>query len=496
MARTVPIPELRRDVDEPLADQIARHFRASIDAGRAQPGDRLPTIREVAELCGVTRNTVQVAYRQLADAGLVIATVGRGTVVAAGVGRTTRGLSRSASAAWRALRSAPTLPGIPRGVAEVANFAGLQPDPALFPVERFGAAVEAALRESGGRLLGYGEPAGSRELRDALARRHAPDGVGDPDRILITTGAQQGIDLVLRTFTEPGDAVAVAVPTYAQLFGAFEAHGLELVPIPSRDGVADPAALRRALARSDVRLLYVMPSFHNPTGATLDTAQRDALVRLVAETDVPIVEDEYECELRFAGDAAPALAHLDPRGRTVTVRSFSKGLFPGVRIGWVEGPPDVLGPMTALKRFCDLESSPLLQAALLEFLRSGDMDDYLVAMRRELAERHRAARAALAAAMPDGTRFCEPEGGLALWVELPPGCDSDRIARAAAREGVLVTPGHVFDPAGAPSRGFRMSLSHAPAERIAAGVEILARLAGAELAGVGASVEFQPPLIL
>ena len=170
-------------------------------------------------------------------------------------------------------------------------------------------------------------------LREALAARHAQARRADPERILITTGAQQGIDLVLRTFTEPGDAVAVAVPTYPQLFGSLAAHGLDLVPVEAKDGVADMRSLRAALARKDVRLLYVMPTFHNPTGATLDLAQRRALLDVVSATDVPVIEDEYECELRFEGDELPALSSLGPRGLTVTVRSFSKAMFPGVRLG-------------------------------------------------------------------------------------------------------------------------------------------------------------------
>lgn len=488
--------DVRRDDPRSLADQLAAHFRAAITEGRCRPGERLPTIRAVAAGAGVTRATAQAAYRQLAGEGLVQATVGRGTVVAGRREGAERGLSRSARAAWSTLRTTPALPSLPPDAALVADFAGLQPDHGLFPVERFGGALHRALHSSGGRLLGYGEPAGSRDLRAALSRRHVLGGAGDPDHVLITSGAQQGIDLVLRTFAEPGDAIAVAVPTYPQLFGALAAHGLELVPIDSEDGVADLASLQRALARPEVRLLYVMPSFHNPTGATLDRRQREALMQVVAATDVPVLEDEFECELRFRGAELPSLASIDPRGRTVTVRSFSKGLFPGVRIGWVEGPPDVLGPMTALKRFNDIESSPLLQAALLEFLSSGAMDDYLDTLRTELRTRHRVAADALRAAMPAGARWVEPDGGLAVWLDLGPGRDSGRVADAAARDGVLVTPGRAFDPSGRPSSGLRLSLSRVTPPAIEDGIRILGRHAHDELAVAGAGSNFQPPLLL
>jgi 2-aminoadipate transaminase len=218
-----------------------------------------------------------------------------------------------------------------------------------------------------------------------------------------------------------------------------------------------------------------MPTFHNPTGTTLGEGQRRALMSVVTETDVPVLEDEVEGELRIEGRELPSLATMDPRGLTVTVRSFSKGLFPGVRLGWVEATPDVLGPMAALKRFSDLESSPFLQEALHDFIEHGAMDRYLGGLRAELRARHRAATAALVDHMPAGTRFTRPEGGLSLWVELPEGLDSDRVAVRAAGHGVLVTPGRVFDPAGGPSRSIRLALSCVAADRVVPGIEILAR---------------------
>jgi DNA-binding transcriptional MocR family regulator len=478
-----PVPDVGAGRPLPSTEQLAAQFRDGIRDGTYAVGERLPTIREVAERVGVTRNAVQLAYRQLAAEGLVESTVGRGTVVAGEPRGRGPGLSRSARAAWRAMRAAPLLPRVPDEVPVVADFAGLQPDDGMFPTDRFRAALDEALASSGGRLPGYGDPAGNRALREALAARHARAGHADPERILITTGAQQGIDLVLRTFAEPGDAVAVAVPTYPQLFGSLAAHGLELVPVEAEDGVADLRSLRAALARPDVRLLYVMPTFHNPTGASLDPSQRAALMDVVAATDVPVLEDEYECELRFEGDELPALSSLDPRGLTVTVRSFSKGMFPGVRLGWVEGAADVLGPMTALKRYSDLESSPFLQDVIGQFLRAGAMDEYLAELRLALRTRHQHARELIARTFPEGVRVMAPEGGLALWLAFPLGTDVDRIAEASATEGVLVTPGRAFDPSGRPSRGLRISLSRVDVDTIARGLSILARHAHAEAAG-------------
>ncbi len=487
MLRSPDLPALHRDGKDGLAQQIAAHYRAAIEHGRLRTGDRLPTIRVIAEAAGVTRATAQSAYKLLADEGLVRATVGRGTEVLAGQSSPTRRLlSRGALAAWDVLRNGAVPPTLPPGIELVADFGSLQPDRGSIAVDAVAEAIDKALRQDGPSLLAYGDPAGDRELRQLLAARHRPrrETIADTtlaaasERVLITSGAQQGIDLVLRTLTEPGDAVAVVVPAYPQLFGALAAHDLRLVPIEVQSGNLEPESLARVLA--GVRLVYVMPTFHNPTGSTLDADSRRALIEVLAPTEVPVLEDEVECELRFAGTELPSLQSLDPRQKTVTVRSFSKGLFPGVRLGWVEAASDLIAPMSALKRFGDLESSPLLQATLVRLLRSGVLDRELGKLRAELAQRHAEARVCLSRAMPSGVRWSEPEGGLSLWVELPAGSDARRVAIAAAREGVLVTPGDAFHPRARTVPGFRLALSRAPVATIAPGIEILARHVRAE----------------
>lgn len=496
MRRGLEIPKLTRDGKDGLATQIAAHYRAAIETGRLPHGERLPTIRAVAERMKVTRATVQAAYRMLAEAELVRATVGRGTEVIAGTATHDRELlSHAARAASEALRAGPVPPALPIGQALIADFGSLQPDRGTMPVDAVADALAKALRDDGPSLLAYGDPAGDRGLRELLGRRHARDAAltDAAERILITSGAQQGIDLVLRTLTEPGDAVAVAVPAYPQLFGALAAHDLRLVPIETRSGNLEPESLARVL--DEVRLVYAMPTFQNPTGSTLDAKQRRALIDVIARSDVPVLEDEVECELRFAGRELPSLQSLDPRGRTVTVRSFSKGLFPGVRIGWLEASPELVAPIAALKRLCDLESSPLLQAALSRLLRSGVLDRELDRLRAELRERHAAARAHLKRVMPDGVRWSEPEGGLSLWIELPAQADARRVAIAAARDGVLVTPGDAFHPRGRTVPGFRMALSRAPLDCLAPGIDVLARHVRAELGARDAS-RAPVPLVL
>ncbi len=472
---SVDLADLDRSSPESLVEQIAAHFEAAILQGQYRPGERLPPIRQVSQEAGVTRNTVQEAYRRLGAGGMVSSVVGRGTTVCRLPDRTgLRSLSPFAEASLRHAQGAPQIPELPAGTQLVTNFADLPPDSDLFPVGDLRAALDRVLAEQGGRLLGYGHPAGLAELRALLLDRW--DSL-ESDDVLITTGAQQGIDLVLRNFTSPGDAVAVTIPTYQQLFGLLLAHGLKLVPVVSGPEGPQLDDLKQTLSRSSVRLLCIMPTFHNPTGRTMDLERRQALMQIVAQTNVPVLEDEYEKELRFRGETLPSLRSMDPRSLTVSVHTFSKALFPGLRMGWVQAGREVLAPMAAVKRFIDLETSPLMQGALFEFIRSGYLDRHVRKLRIELGERHRAAQEALARHMPEGCTWSRPEGGFALWVELPEKGQGDRLAELAADRGVLVTPGRVFDPISRPSTGIRLSLSRCAAPQIQTGVQILGECA-------------------
>lgn len=489
MLRT-PLPDLDRDATVSLATQIVRHYADAIRAGQMRAGDRLPPIRTIARVCAVTRATVQQAYRQLAENGLVEGTVGRGTTVLArdplappeGAPRSpaaVHSLSPYAEAALRRALEMPGAPPLPAGGKLIANFAELSPDGARFPVDEWRAAMDDVLRRRGGELLGYGNATnGLPELRELLASRIRDiDPRAAADDILVTAGAQQALDLVLRTFCAPGDTVVVTSPSYHQMHGLLRAHGLQVVQVPFTSEGIDLQRLRHAVEREGVRLVYLMPTFHNPTGRSLDDAQRHGLVDVLARTSVPVVEDEYQHSLRFRGAPLPSLRTLDPRGLTVTVSTVSKELFPALRIGWVVAGSDLLRPMASVKRFMDLETSALLQAALVEFVRRGGLDRHLDSLRVDLRLRHEALQRACAAHLPAGCTITAPDGGFVAWLELPEAGQGDRLAESASERGVRAVPGRVFDLHGRPSRGVRLSLSRADEARITAGIEVIGQCA-------------------
>lgn len=494
-----PLPELDRAAPAPLAAQIAGFYGRAIADGRMRAGERLPPIRTIADACDVTRGIVQTAYRRLAEEGLVEGTVGRGTVVLARPAVSTeaepasaRPLSPYAAAALRRSQEMAGAPPLPAGRALVANFAELAPDGDRFPVDEWRAAMDAVLQQRGAQLLGYGHATnGLPELRALLAERaHEIDpGLGADDN-LITAGAQQALDLVLRTFCAPGDSVVVTSPSYHQMHGLLRAHGLQVVQVPFTASGLDLEQLARALQRRQVRLVYLMPTFHNPTGRSLDRAQRRALLEVIGRTSVPLVEDEYQCSLRFTGEAMPTLRSLDPRGLTVTVSTVSKELFPALRIGWIAGSGALLAPMAAVKRFMDLETSPLLQAALVEFIHRGHLDRYLGALRTELRVRHQALQRACRAHLPPGCTVTAPDGGFVAWLELPQPGQGDRLAELAVERGVRVVPGRVFDLHGSPSRGVRLSLTRADRDQIEAGIAVLGACARELVSGPAAARPF------
>ena len=480
------MPEVDRAAPSSLAAQIAGFYRRAIQDGRMRPGQRLPPIRDVATVCDVTRGTVQDAYHQLADQGLVEGTVGRGTVVlGGGAGAAAKDaaasgpLSSYADAALRRSQEMPGAPPLPAGRTLVANFAELAPDGERFPVDEWRAAMDAVLQQRGAELLGYGgASSGLPELRALLAERAReidPQLVADD--VLVTAGAQQALDLVLRTFCTPGDTVVVSSPSYHQMHGLLRAHGLNVVQVPFTAEGLDLAQLQRALQRRQVRAVYLMPTFHNPTGRSLDRAQRRALMEVMAPTSVPLVEDEYQSSLRFRGEALPTLRSMDRRGLTVTVQTVSKELFPALRIGWIAGTAALLQPMAAVKRFMDLETSPLLQAALVEFVRRGHLDRHLESLRRELRARHDTLQQACRQHLPAGCSVTAPDGGFVAWLELPQPGHGERLTELAVERGVRVVPGRVFDLNGQPSRGVRLSLTRADQQQIRAGIEVLGDVA-------------------
>jgi 2-aminoadipate transaminase len=515
------IPGLDRDLVRgggvPLYRQIAEAIRTHILAGTLTTGIKLPSSRELAKGLRVHRRTVVAAFQLLEQGGLVRSGVGQGTFVAGrsapggesvlrrppeSGGAGTRGYSASSQGrpipddesgtlfSWEAFLRRPEGPAdfwryVGReGTAPGAiRFTGATADPALFPTDDFRGVLDDAFRLYGSGALEYGPTEGYAPLREWVAERLRGRGVGvDPDEVMIVSGSQQGLDLVARLFLRDGDAVMVEEPGYPNGFRVFQAAGARVTGVPLDEGGLRLDLLERVARRDRPRLLYTMPIFQNPTGLSLATERTRPLLDLCGRLGLPVVEDQFDADLFYEGPLPRPLKAADDRGLVLLLGSFSKILFPGLRLGWLVVPRPLLPALHELKQMTDFSSGLLAQCAMDLYCRRGLLDRHLERVRAIYGARLQVMLQALEGEFPPEVRWTRPRGGLTLWVSLPPGLDALDLWAQARREGVDFTPGPVFFPSGGGNGHFRLSYIRETEERIRRGIALLGSLAKASMA--------------
>ena len=473
---------LDRASGRPLYHQIADAIRTRIWRGSLPPGTRLPPERVLAAALDVDRSTVVAAYRELAAAGLVRAHVGRGTSVCTPA----RDDPRSATIRppdWdqlfaQAVEDDPVLDELATLASrpDVISFAAGIPAPELYPTAEIRSLLDEALGAAGEGLLQYCPPEGLASLRSAIAARmvtrRAPV---DPERVLICAGSQQGLYLLARALIEPGDAVAVEAPTYHGALHVFRAVGARLVTLPADRAGLDPDRLAELLSRRSVKLIYVLPTFQNPSGTTLSLDRRERLLAVAGRHGVPIVEDDPYGELRYDGPDLPSLLSLDPaEGNSVVYLStFSKVLFPGFRLGWIAAPPPVVARLAWIKALVDLDSNPLAQWAVAEYLRRGHLDAHLARVRRVYPLRRDALAHALEREAGTHLTWRLPEGGFYLWARLAGGLRAREVLAEAVARGVAFVPGDLYHADGGGRDALRLAYSGLSPDRIEEGTHRL-----------------------
>jgi len=362
----------------------------------------------------------------------------------------------------------------------VISFAGGLPAPELFPLSAVARAAAAVMDRDGESALQYGPTEGYGPLREWVCA-HVESTVGlkaSPGQVLITTGSQQGLDLIAKVLIDPGDLILVENPAYLGALQAFRAYEANVIGLPSDADGLRPDELRAFLLRSSPRpkLLYLVSNFQNPTGVSLSGGRRRAIAAIAAEFGVPIVEDDpYGC-LRYAGEALPALSALPETAQSLFLGTSSKILAPGLRVAWlIVRDPVLYERLVTAKQTCDLHTSAFTQRLVWSYVsQPGVLARHLARLCAAYAQRRDAMLAALTRHLPAGCRWTRPAGGLFLWVELPPQCDSLELLRAAVRREVAFVPGAPFW-VGAPVRQtLRLNFSNAAPERIAEGIARLA----------------------
>jgi len=368
---------------------------------------------------------------------------------------------------------------------EVISFAGGLPAPELFPVREFQEACNTVLRDSGATALQYGQTEGYTPLREMIARNVQRYGIeASAENVLVTSGSQQALDLVAKLLINRGDRILVESPTYLGALQAFNLLGADYVSVPTDNDGIRTDLLEEAL-RSGPKFMYLLPNFQNPAGVTMSLSRREELVYLSNKYGIPILEDDPYGQLRFEGEHLPPLFVLDranmrpddhyQNGNVIYLSTFSKTLAPGLRLGWIVAPPDVISRLVQIKQGTDLHTSTFTQMVAYEVARNGFLDEHVRTIRSVYKERRDVMLKSLEECCPPGITWTHPEGGLFLWMTLPEGLDCRELFHTAVKNNVAFVPGDSFfaeERSG--TRNLRLNFSNAKPEQIRIGIRRLA----------------------
>ncbi|GAB3787854.1 aminotransferase-like domain-containing protein [Dyella agri] len=432
-----------------LYERVAAALRTQIARGTLRAGERLPSIRHLAQGHGVGVATAVQAYLQLEREGVVVARPRSGYFV--------RASTTPLPAARPARNRAPGEIKNPAllDATEVGAHGALLPlhsaTPAfeLLPQGALIASVSRCLRRAPAAAFDYAPAQGHLALRRLIAQRYAQVGAPvSPEEIVITAGAMEAINLALRVTTSPGDVVLVETPTYHGILQTVAALHLKVLEIPNLPGRGiDVARLNPLLQQNKVRAAVLVPNFNNPLGSLTSDADKQALVRSCARHGVILIEDDIYGELAWSGQRPSLLRRWDTQGIVISCGSFSKMLAPGLRVGWLAGNPWT-DALVRAKFFSTMGGTSLTQLAMADYLQRHDLERHLRRLRRTLADNGQRLLEAIARYWPADTRVCEPQGGMSLWVQLPERSDSRALFEAALSKGIRISPGVLFSSRG------------------------------------------------
>ncbi|NMM12750.1 MAG: PLP-dependent aminotransferase family protein [Rhodoferax sp.] len=366
------------------------------------------------------------------------------------------------------------------GKPGIISFAGGFPDPALFDAEGIKESSNAVLTNNPGPVLQYGATEGYQPLREGLSTFMAQKGATvTPDGLIVTTGSQQALDLIGKCMISPGDKVIVEAPTFLATIQCFRLYGAEIIGAPiDADGV-DVDQLEKLILEHKPKLVYLIPTFGNPSGATLSLARRKRILEIAARTKTLVVEDDPYGELYFDKPPPPSLLALSddiPGSRDWLAHcgSFSKILSPGLRLGWMIAPPALLANATMCKQFSDAHTSNLTQAIAAHYLTLNRLDGALTVVRRTYAERARVMAASLRRELGSAIEFNAPQGGMFFWAKLTGtdgrGSNANDFAKRAIEQGVAFVPGAPFFAHDPDLSTLRLSFATAGVEKIEEGM--------------------------
>ena len=363
---------------------------------------------------------------------------------------------------------------------DIISFAGGLPAPEVFPVKQFREACNYTLEHFGPQSLQYSATEGYRPLREMIAR-HASrfSAAVSADNVLITSGSQQALDFVGRLFVNRGDYIVAESPTYLGALQAWNAYGAQYIPVRADEHGMIVDELEAAL-RIGPKFIYTLPNFQNPSGSTLRLDRRKKLVEIADKYGVPIIEDDPYGQLRYEGEHIPSIVTLDSQyrgpngghysGNVIYLSTFSKVLAPGLRLGWVIAPPEVIQKLVMAKQAADLHTASFNQFVAYEVAKGGFLDEHVKTIRATYKERRDVMIEMMEEMFPAGVTWRKPQGGMFLWSILPEGMDASEVLKRAIEKKVAFVPGEAFHPTGGGKNTLRLNFSYSSPETIREGI--------------------------
>ena len=361
---------------------------------------------------------------------------------------------------------------------DIISFAGGLPSADSFPIEDMQQIMRDFADNLGAEALQYGAAEGYKPLREEIIKFLATKNINiGLDEIIITSGSQQGLDLVAKTFINKGDKIIVESPTYLAALQAFSMYEAQFIEAPvDEDGVI-PSELDRILSTEEnVKLIYLIPCFQNPSGRTIPTGRRREIMDVIRKYDVVVIEDAPYEDLKYTDEIYPSLKSMDKDGQVLYFGSFSKSLAPGFRLGYSVGCPKMLEKMVIGKQNCDLNVSVFTQMIVAEYMRRGLLPPHIEMICKQYAKKRDLMLEALEQEMPEGVTWTHPEGGLFIWAELPSYMDTDQLFPQAIAKKVAYIAGSSFFAKGEPKNCMRLNFSNATPEKMLQGVKALAEV--------------------
>ena len=434
--------------------QIYNHIKKMILKGEIKENEKLPPIRKMADLLDINNTTVVKVYEILENEGYVYKTVGSGTFV-----------SKRKAEKNKKLEDKDWL----------IHFDNGNPSNDMFPIEDFKKAINMALNESGSTIFEYDEGPGNEKLREKIAEYLKRDNINTSiDNIQIISGAQQGIDIVCKGIINYSDVVFVEEPTYNGAIEVFKSRGAKIIPIPMLDDGIDIGILKLKLEKIKPRMIYVMPNYQNPTGISYSEYKKKKLIELSEEYDFYILEDDFISDFKFDNENNRTMRSYDQNGRVIYIKSFSKIFMPGLRIGTVDIPNELIKRILWAKYSSDISTPGLIQSSLYYYMNEFDWDNHMKSVEKIYNSKYRTARECIDKYFKGKIKTRKSCGGINFFCELPRGCNAQEFTEYIYNKGVLILPGYYFYENIIDDRYFRINVAGESVENIIKGIKIIA----------------------